>query len=236
LLQWAEEQARARLDKAPERARVSLHTSAERQNGAAQELFGLQGFTLARHFFQLCIEMSADAPPPAPVLPPGISLQPLVIGQNDRAAHQTLQVAFRDHWGSVEDESFEEWMHWIENDPTFDPALCVLATTEAQEVVGVAMCRPEYEQDPSLAWIDELGVLREWRRQGIALAMLYQVFGNFHRRGRYKAGLGVDADSLTGALRLYEKAGMHVFRQRDAFEKILRPGQDLSTQFLSSEG
>jgi hypothetical protein len=62
--------------------------------------------------------------------------------------------------------------------------------------------------------------------------MLYQVFGNFHRRGQYKAGLGVDTDSLTGALRLYEKAGMRVFRQRDAFEKILRPGQDLSTQSL----
>jgi hypothetical protein len=42
----------------------------------------------------------------------------------------------------------------------------------------------------------------------------------------------VDANSLTGALDLYEKAGMRVFRQTDAYEKILRPGKDLSTQSL----
>jgi ribosomal protein S18 acetylase RimI-like enzyme len=232
LLEWAAERARASLDKAPAGARVSLHTSAVRENEAAQELFRAQGFTLARHFFRLCIEMSADEPPPEPVLPQGITFQPLLLGQNDRAAYLTLQVAFRDHWGHVEDESFEEWMHWIENDPTFEPAVCVLAQTEAQEVVGVTMCRPEFEEDASVAWIDELGVLREWRRKGIALALLHQVFDNFHQRGKYKVGLEVDASSLTGALGLYEKAGMRVFSQNDAYEKILRPGQDLSTQSL----
>ena len=82
------------------------------------------------------------------------------------------------------------------------------------------------------SWIDELGVLRPWRRQGIALALLLHVFGEFYRRDRYKVGLGVDGQSLTGATRLYEKAGMYIFRQLDAYEKVLRPGQDLSTKAL----
>jgi hypothetical protein len=34
-------------------------------------------------------------------------------------------------------------------------------------------------------------------------------------------GLGVDAASLTGATRLYEKAGMHVTRRYDTYEKVL---------------
>ena len=50
---------------------------------------------------------------------------------------------------------------------------------------------------------------------------------------KFKVGLGVDGASLTGATRLYEKAGMHIFRQFDAYEKDLRPGEDLSTQALS---
>ena len=94
------------------------------------------------------------------------------------------------------------------------------------------MARPQWEEDSSFAWIDELGVLRPWRRKGIAGALLLQSFGEFHRRGRYKVGLGVDGDSLTGATRLYERAGMRVFQQRDAHEKVLRAGVDLSTQAL----
>jgi len=45
-------------------------------------------------------------------------------------------------------------------------------------------------------------------------------------------GLGVDAQSLTGATRLYEKAGMHPdpHHQLSFFELELRPGIDLSTQ------
>jgi mycothiol synthase len=44
--------------------------------------------------------------------------------------------------------------------------------------------------------------------------------------------LGVDSQSLTGALRLCEKAGMHIRHQYDRYEKELRPGVDLSMQEL----
>jgi len=45
--------------------------------------------------------------------------------------------------------------------------------------------------------------------------------------------LGVDAQNLTGALRLYERAGMHVAVQNDSYQKELRAGVELSTQVLS---
>ena len=44
--------------------------------------------------------------------------------------------------------------------------------------------------------------------------------------------LGVDAKNLTGALRLYEKAGMHVHRQNDIFEKEMRPGREVAVESL----
>jgi hypothetical protein len=42
----------------------------------------------------------------------------------------------------------------------------------------------------------------------------------------------VDAGSLTGALRLYEKAGMSVFSQFDKYEKEIRAGKEISVQSI----
>jgi len=44
--------------------------------------------------------------------------------------------------------------------------------------------------------------------------------------------LGVDAESLTGATRLYEKAGMQVFKKIVDYELELRPGKELGKQEL----
>ena len=41
--------------------------------------------------------------------------------------------------------------------------------------------------------------------------------------------LGVDAQSPTGATRVYEAAGMRADSSAVIFEKILRPGVDLAT-------
>ena len=235
LMAWAERRARQSLDKAPSKARVSIHTSTVHQNRTAHELFRERGYAPTRRFFRMMIEMAPKVPPQGPAWPPGIRVRPFALGQDDRATHRALDEAFQDHWGYVSGETFEEWLHWIENDPAFDPSVCFLAVTnrtDEEQIVGVLMARPEWESDSSLAWIDELGVLRPWRQQGIGLALLHQAFAEFHRRGRYKIGLGVDGGSLTGATRLYERAGMHVFEQIDAYEKVLRPGTDLSTRSL----
>lgn len=233
LMAWAETRARQSVDKAPPEARVSTHTSTIHENEAAHELFRARGWTLSRHFYRMIVEMAPDAPPPEPIWPEGITVRTYALGQEDRAVHRTIEEAFLDHWGYVEGETFEEWFHWIEADKKFDPSVCFLAVTNGQDdeqIVGALMSRLEWERDPSVAWIDELGVLRPWRHKGIGLALLHQVFGEFHRRGRYKVGLGVDGNSLTGATRLYKRADMRIFRQNDAYEKILRPGLDLSTQ------
>jgi mycothiol synthase len=75
-------------------------------------------------------------------------------------------------------------------------------------------------------------VRRPWRRAGLGLALLRHSFGEFYRRGTYKVVLGVDSQNLTGATRLYERAGMYIELQYDAYEKELRAGIDLSTQSL----
>ena len=43
--------------------------------------------------------------------------------------------------------------------------------------------------------------------------------GAIRRRGFRRASLGVDAESLTGAHKLYESVGMRVERRFDIYEK-----------------
>jgi ribosomal protein S18 acetylase RimI-like enzyme len=69
--------------------------------------------------------------------------------------------------------------------------------------------------------VGELGVLRPWRRRGLGRALLLQAFAAFRERGLGRAGLGVDAESLTGAHRLYESAGMRVSTRFDILEKVV---------------
>jgi GNAT superfamily N-acetyltransferase len=76
-------------------------------------------------------------------------------------------------------------------------------------------------------------VRRPWRKHGLGLALLHHAFGEFYRRGTREIGLGVDAQSLTGATRLYERAGMHALLHYDSYEKELRPGVELSVQSLA---
>ncbi len=118
-------------------------------------------------------------------------------------------------------------------DAGFDPTLLFLAMDGDPRIAGINLCRPHSFDDPEMGWVGTLGVRRQWRKRGIGLALLRHSFNEFYRRGKRKVGLGVDAQNLTGALRLYENAGMHVHQAYDHYEKELRPGTEISVQSLS---
>ena len=235
LCQWAEERGRQAILKAPAGTRVVLVQETLSANEAAQELLCEQGYQLVRHSFHMLIEMNGL--PPEPVVPDGITIHAFVRDRDMRALVLADRDAFKDHWGYVEhplEEEYQEWVHWIDNNPDHDPSLWFLAT-DGEEIAGMSLCCPKTAEDPGMGWVDSLGVRRQWRRRGIALALLHHSFGELYRRGKRKVGLEVDAQSLTGATRLYEKAGMRVDRQYAVYERELCPGEDLSTQSLKEE-
>ena len=233
LLHLCEVRARDYIPTVPAEARVSLRNGFNSRREDRKALAEREGFAYVRSFLQMRIEM--DAPPPDPVWPEGISVRTLRnLGDDFHAAYLANDEAFKDHWGHLP-ISFDKWLHWVESDPDFDQTLYFLAVTDGpdgEEIAGVCFCRPKTTEDPGMGWIEDLSVRREWRRQGIAVALLNHAFGEFWRRGQQRVGLGVDATSLTGATELYEKVGMHAYRRYDTYEKELRPGVELSTQTL----
>jgi ribosomal protein S18 acetylase RimI-like enzyme len=86
--------------------------------------------------------------------------------------------------------------------------------------------------DSSVAYIDNVAVLRDHRGKGIAIAMLTYSLNMHYQAGRKSVALHVDASNLTGALRLYEKAGMKPVQTSVRYEKVLREGVDLVTRAL----
>ena len=232
LLHWAERRGLQSIPRAPDDARISMMGWLAGEDAAAHRVYEAAGFNLIRHSWRMKIEL--DAPPPAPVWPAGITVRAYVPGQDERATLTCERESFRDHWGYLErpfEQDLKMFEHFVNNMQDFDPALFFLAM-DGDQVVGISLCDPRAHDDADMGWVDTLGVLRSHRRRGLGLALLQHTFGEFYRRGTRKVGLGVDASSLTGATRLYERAGMHVYRQFRTYEKELRQGADLSTQAI----
>lgn len=235
LLRWAENRAQQTLPKCPPEAQFALMVGCPMGHTPSETLFKAEGYQLVRHFYTMRIDM--EAKPDEPVIADGLRIRNFR-PEDSRATFHALLDAFRDHWGFVEptnfDEEWERWEHVTIKESSFVPSLYFLAEDEASgEIAGIALCRTKGWSDPDLGWVDDLGVRRAYRKKGVGLALLQTAFRAFWERGQKNVGLGVDATNLTGALRLYERAGMYQYRQRSAYEKVLRDGVDLSTQSLS---
>lgn len=234
LLNWAEERARQSLDAAPPNARVAMVTHCLSSQTDTVELLRNNGFAFQRHSLRMVLEISGR--PELPVWPESITVRSMQAGREERAVVEAVRDAFRDHWGFVEspfEDEFARWKHLMEVNPDFDPALWFLAL-DGEQIAGFSLCWPKTHDEIEMGWVGTLGVRRPWRRQGLALALLQHSFLEFWKRGKLKVGLGVDAQSLTGATRLYQRAGMHSDQERQIsiFEKELHPGEELSTQSI----
>ena len=232
LMQWAEERALKALPNVPDDLRFAPRTSCNHEAKNAARFFEGMGYTHIRSFYRMQINM--DQPMPEPVWPQGITLRTYDPEKDAEAVYRADVESFRDHFGFVEqpfEEGLRDFIHVMTKYDGFDPALWFLAM-DGDEIAGICLCRPHGYEDPDIGLVNILGVRRPWRNQGLGLALLRHAFNEFYRRGKRKAGLGVDAQNLTGALHLYEKAGMHVSRQYDSFEKEIRPGKEISVQSL----
>ena len=110
------------------------------------------------------------------------------------------------------------------------PDLWFLAESSG-DPAGMCVCALEQPDDPLAAsgYIGSLGVVRSHRGRGLGLALLRHGIATLYARGRRRVALHVDSESLTGATRLYERAGMSVVRTSVAFERELRPASRVPT-------
>jgi ribosomal protein S18 acetylase RimI-like enzyme len=230
LIEWAQARAKENLLILPEDARLVLTTSVYETNYSGKELLETFGFTSNRTSVNFLIEMGNT--PQQPTLPDGIRIITYHEFGDLRAVYRVLRDAFRDHRGFIDidfEVAYTNFEHYIKNDQNLDFSVWFLAM-DGDKLVGISLCAPTSWDDPHKGWVDELGVLREYRNRGIAKALLHHTFGEFYRRGFKKVGLNADGSNLTGAVQLYQSVGMRMFRTWHAYEKELRGGVEYSNQ------
>ncbi len=227
LLAFELERAREVARRVPREYRVSARVNNPMGFGPASELLEAEGFRVFRHSLHMRIELDREIP--EPVLPDGIRWAPYLHPEQAPDVYRASEEAFQDHFGYVP-ESFETGFPKFERfhieDDGFDPALWFVALA-GDEIAGVSLCRRWSYGDHRVGWVSTLGVIRTHRRKGIARALLLASFRAFRERGRRAADLSVDAENLTGAVALYEQAGMYIHRRDEVYDLELRSGREL---------
>lgn len=228
LIQWSEERGRQLVHQAPPGTQVVLHNFVYAAQTDSIELVKQNGYRHIRSNYRMLIDLDDNLQQPK--VPDGIILRPIENTEEDlRAALSVDYQAFRDHWGMV-DEPYEEYFQRLKQQlmtrPAYDLSACRVAIA-GDVPVGMTLCSLWRDEDADKGWVNGLGVLKSWRKRGIGMALLLEAFAEFKKRGKKRAGLYVDAENLSGALKLYLQAGMRVELETQIYEKKLRQGIDL---------
>lgn len=201
VLQWAEETARAR--NVP-RVRVLLYTENE-----LVEVLARRGYRYWRSAFRMEIDLGEPLPR---ARPPDVELRDYADADAE-LLRNALNEAFREdpfHHETGPDEFRAAYL----GERGFDPSLWRLAW-DGDELAGFVIAFSERHGDKTLGYVHALGVRESWRQRGIGRALLLDVLRRFQERGLVRATLGVDAENVTNALRLYESVGLRIASRGD---------------------
>jgi mycothiol synthase len=215
LIRLTEERAAEAM---PPEGRVYLQNATLVGDACTPNLYARHGYEAVRHFYRMVIDLDDDLPEPR--VPEGIELRLLREPDEREALYEVLEEPMEDHWEHTR-RPYDEWARRVFGREGYDPTL-VWVAAEGGELVAASSCG--WKQEGDWGWVGVLGVRRPRRRRGIAEALLLTAFREFRRRGERRVALGVDAQSPTGATRLYERVGMRVFWTAVVYEKELRAG------------
>jgi mycothiol synthase len=196
---------------ARERKIERLHTWIFPEDEEMSARLVARGYREVRRFYEMAIELEAE--PAVPVLAEPLVLEP-ARDQDARGFHAATTEAFADHW-EWHETPFDEWWKVRSGQLEDEGGPLWFLVRDGDEIAAVI--RNEMRENGGYVGI--LGVRRPWRGRGLGKALLYRAFAEFWHRGARRVSLGVDAESPTGATKLYESVGMKVESAVAVYEK-----------------
>jgi len=180
------------------------------------EMLLAQGYAPVRCFFEMQRTLDGDLTDAS--LPAGLAFRPAP-PEHYRAIWEAGAECYRDQWEhvAVSDEDYKAWAAT----PDLDPSLWLVAW-DGDQIAGAAInVVHKSEQGERDTWgeTDDLFVRRPWRQRGLGRALLAGSLRLFKARGLTIAGLGVDAENLSGALRLYKGLGYRAYQRVVMYRK-----------------
>ena len=188
----------------------------ELQAGATA-LYASAGYAVVRYGFMMLRDLSDPIPERA--LPAGLEIRPVVEADHRRIWDADTE-AFLDLWNHA-DRTEDDFVSWFA-EPDLDTSLWRVAW-DGDEVAGAVMTFIWPHENAGLGvargWLEHISVRRPWRRQGVASALIADALRGLVAAGMTEAALGVDAESPTGALQVYEAMGFRRARTGISFRK-----------------
>jgi len=177
------------------------------------------GFGVDRYFRRMV--RSLDIPFDPPQLPEGFRL---VTGPHSPATWAALfNQSFVDHWNH-EDWSAEKVQHW-QDEPSYRRDTDLIAVAPDGTLAAFCWGGLEPEAKATAGQIEGriglLGTRRGYRGIGLGRAMLLAGLQALQAAGAASVWLSVDANSPTGAQKLYESAGFRNMRTRMLYGREL---------------
>ncbi|WP_079677396.1 GNAT family N-acetyltransferase [Planktothrix sp. PCC 11201] len=198
MLRWCE--TRLREIGQQKRQPVQLRTYTLENQNQQNQLLKKQGFKVDRQFITMA--KSLESPLSIPPFPSDFRLSHCQGKQDISAWVDLFNESFIDHWDHHE-LTLEQAKYW-QNQPEYQPELDLVAV--APNGTFAAFCKAQLNSD-QIGWIQWLGTRRGFRKLGLGKAMLFAGLSQLQKAGATTAKLSVDADSLTGATKLYESVG-----------------------------
>lgn len=200
-------------------ASVSLVASARDQDAARKDLLERHGFAIIRYFWRMARPL--DQPIPAPRLPDGFTI---VAGNQDPEAWAAMfNDSFIDHWRN-HPFTAERYVYYT-SEGNYRPELNLAAVAPDGALAGFCWCDIPVEENARSGqndgWVGVLGTRRGFRKIGLGRALLLEGMRRLKDAGVATAKLGVDADSPTGATRLYESVGFSTLFSSTVYEQTL---------------
>ncbi|MDX6278952.1 MAG: mycothiol synthase [Kribbellaceae bacterium] len=184
----------------------------EVHNSGTRVLALVYGYKVTRYYHSM---QRPYAEPIAAQLAEGFQLIPFAFEYDEplRLAHNEI---FADHWG-VEPKTEDDWKTWFTGYRGFRPAFSRVVL-DGDRIAAYALAY-EYPADTEATgvrelWIGQVGTRREYRGRGLASAVMADVLRLGEEAGFERAGLNVDAESPTGAGRLYERLGFRTVHSK----------------------
>lgn len=190
-----------------------LQQSVSDTDSMAARMLRARDFERVRSFRHMQVDLDGGAPSAVP--PVGIEIRAIDPDRDLRMIHEILDESFRDEW-EYHERPFEEWRTRNVEARDYDPSLWLLAIENGEGMGALTAV-----ESGDRGWVIELGVRRPARGRGIGSAMLRRSFASFAERGKTRVMLNVDSENPSGAVGVYERAGMRPVRGWDIYEKTL---------------
>ena len=215
LLGWAWQRASELQTALAPDASWAFDADAYSTEPAAFRLFERFGMKPVRYWYEMAAGLSER---PASSPPAGLHVVPFTADLTS-ALYAAHNEAMADHFDFERTEPAE----WAENElfaPGFRPDLCRICLAGPQ-VAGYVLAGDE---TAGRVRINEIGTRRAWRRRGLASSLLSRAMTAAAADGKTMATLGVDSQSPTGAVGIYQRAGFEVVSSWVSYRRPLGPG------------